>query len=426
MSGTVNRIAVLRAGMLLTITNIVAGVLGYAYQIMMGRLLSPAEFVAMNAILALGVFCASPLYAVVIVVAGQVAAVMAHNDTHFVRRLYLRSTRLLVAVWMVGLAILFAAMPYVEDYMRIPDQPSLWLFGAATGVGACVLVNGAFLQGLHRFAWLGGLGVVAAILRILASVWFVGHFDWGVRGALGGTLVSVLVVWLVGSAAIAVSIRAPSAGSCRSGHPFPLRELVPTILFAVAFAAMTQLDMVLVNHYFEPTTSSRFASAAILGKAVLYLPNGIAAAMFPMVAKNRSDVKSNSRILKQAMSAAVALCGAMVTVFCLFGEHIMWAMYGQRYEAAGGVLAQFSLAIFPMTIVVLVAHFLIALGRTFFSWLFFACAVMEVATIHFWHPNLGTVVGILGAYNTFLVLVGCCLLWLEMPPPDAHRSPPPL
>jgi len=122
------------------------------------------------------------------------------------------------------------------------------------------------------------------------------------------------------------------------------------------------------------------------------------------------------------MPAAIALCGSMVVIFCLFGEHIMWLMYGNRYEAAGSVLAQYSLAIFPMTIAVLVAHFLIALGRNLFSWFFFACAVLEVATIHFWHPSLGAVIGILGAFNTLLAVVGCCLVWREMDPPVGDRS----
>ena len=413
MGGPVNRSTVLRAGMLLTITNIVTGALNYAYQILMGRLLTPGEFVAMNAILALGVVCASPLYAIVMWVTGQVAAAMAYNDTQLVRRFYKRSTAVLVAVWIVGLAILFAVMPYVEGYMRITDRPSLWLFGVATGVGACVLVNGAFLQGLQRFAWLGGLGVLAAVLRIVVSVWFVVQFDWGVRGALGGTLLSVLLLWLMGSAAIAVSIRAPAEVRSRSVHPFVAKELVPMMLFAVAFAVMTQLDMVLVNHYFEPSTSSAFAPAAILGKAVLYLPNGIAAAMFPMIARNRSAAKPSGRILKQAMPAAIALCGCMVLVFFLFGEHVIGMMYGNRYEAAGSLLAPYSLALFPMAVVVLVAHFLIAQGKALFSWFFFACAVMEVATIHFWHPHLGAVVAVLGAYNTLLAIVGCGMLWLE-------------
>ena len=52
------------------------------------------------------------------------------------------------------------------------------------------------------------------------------------------------------------------------------------------FGVMTQADVILVKHHFPPGEAGLYASASIMGKAVMYLPTAIIMALFPMVAAN--------------------------------------------------------------------------------------------------------------------------------------------
>ena len=64
----------LRSGLLLTGLNLAAGGLGYVYQVLMGRLLTPADFALFTALMALAVICAAPLNALVMLLASCHAA----------------------------------------------------------------------------------------------------------------------------------------------------------------------------------------------------------------------------------------------------------------------------------------------------------------------------------------------------------------
>ena len=63
----------LRAGLWMSLAGVVGGALGYVFQVLMGRLLSPADFALFSAVMALGMFAASPLSALTMLVARQVA-----------------------------------------------------------------------------------------------------------------------------------------------------------------------------------------------------------------------------------------------------------------------------------------------------------------------------------------------------------------
>jgi O-antigen/teichoic acid export membrane protein len=62
--------------------------------------------------------------------------------------------------------------------------------------------------------------------------------------------------------------------------------LMNALLAVFAFTPLTQADMVLVNRYFPAQDAAGiYASAAVLGKAVMYIPGAIILALFPMVSE---------------------------------------------------------------------------------------------------------------------------------------------
>ena len=67
----------LRSGLWMSLAGVVGGGLGYVFQVLMGRLLSPADFALFSAVMALGMFAASPLSALTMLVARQVASLVS-------------------------------------------------------------------------------------------------------------------------------------------------------------------------------------------------------------------------------------------------------------------------------------------------------------------------------------------------------------
>ena len=116
----------LRAGSLLTVLTLATGFLGYAFQVLMGRVLFRDDFVVLNALMAVVMVLCSPLASLGLVLTRQVALVRASGDGGRVRILYRAASGRLLLACVAGLAAIFVGSPVVRQYLRIRDDESFW------------------------------------------------------------------------------------------------------------------------------------------------------------------------------------------------------------------------------------------------------------------------------------------------------------
>lgn len=404
----------LRAGLGMTIAGLVGGLLGYAFQVLIGRLLSPGEYALFSAVMALTMFASSPLGAVHMLIARRVASFRAHNQLALLRRLYWRASQWSALAGTVFLLVLLFFTPGIQSYLKSPTSGPVLIFGLLLALSALAVVNNSFFQGMQRFGWLAGTGIAGVSLKIVFSSLLIAA-GLGVGGALTGIVLSVFLVWLLG--ALVTTQHFHPQGNGNGGQlpadPFPRGTIVPVLIANIAFVAMTQLDMVLVNYYFQPEQAGLYAAASVLGKAVLYLPGGLVIALFPMVAENHAKGQASAQLLLQVVAVTASLCGAAAMVYWWLGPWLISLLYGPAYAGAGELLRWYGLATLPMTLVMVAEHFLIAKGRVLFAWLFLGVAPLQLLAIHLWHEDLLYVIAILGLSGAILMLLGFGTLWRE-------------
>lgn len=413
--GNVARLGVsrlLRAGFWLTVANVLTGLLGYAYQVLMGRMLSPVEFALFSAVMALSMFFSSPLGAVSMVISRRVSALRATDRFAVLRSLYWRAHRFLALGGLVFLLLLALLVGEAQAYLKSPTAAPIWIFGIFIAIGAFSLINGAFFQGMQRFGWLGGTGVWAVALKIVLSTALIA-LGFGVSGALTGVLLATVGAWLLGMLIIVQGLPNKVAPGHLPPAPFPLNAVLPVLIANIAFVAMTQLDMVLVNWYFPPEQAGLYAAASVLGKAVLYLPGGLVMALYPMVAENHAKDQGSAHILLQAVAVTASLCGVAALAYWLLGEWLIALLYGQNYAGAGELLRWYGFAILPMALVIVAENFLIAKGRVLFAWLFLGMAPVQILAIYLWHGQLWQVIAIMGCCGAILVVIGYSMMWRD-------------
>lgn len=400
-----------RASSMLTVATVVAGALGYVFQVLMARLLgsSYATFGAFNA---LSMLLMSPLGAIAILLVRRVAADAAHGAVGRVRRLYQRSLGGVVIAAAAVAVVTWAFLPEIQSYLRAQNAGSVWLLWTLTVVSAVAAINVAFLQGLQRFGWCACIASASVFLKIAASVPFVATFGWGLNGAIAGMCASAMIVALVTGAIMGKELHhATAEGASPAPDLFPAGAILPVVVASVALSMMTQLDMVLVNHYFDERSATHYAAASILGKIVLYLPGGIVGALLPLVSQRYARRESGVEELKQALLMTGVVCGAAAMFFAVAGRSIVQILYGPGYADAGVLLAVYGFAVLPITIIMVVENFMMATGRTLFAWLFLVICPIEVLAIHVWHPSLLAVIGVLGLCNGLMMAVGLAVVW---------------
>ena len=399
----------IQAGFWLTLANLMAGVLGYVYQVLIGRMLIPGEFALFSAVLALFVFFASPFNAMSQVILRRVSTLRGQGLQDTLRQLYAWTTLRLGIFVLLLLIVVVVFQQHLQGWLNTDLLLPVWFFFIIMAFNAYYLINNAFFQGIQRFDLLGILTLTSVLLKIILSVAFI-YWGFNITGALSGVSVSLVLSWFTGFVLLRQLLPPVKNKPAHIFDSFPIASTLPVLIANIAFAAMTQLDMVLVNNLFAANDAGAYAAASVLGKAVLYIPGGLVLALFPLVAEGHAQNKNSYPMLIQALLVSFLLCGFVALVYWLFADNIILLLYGEAYVGADVLLKWYGFAILPMALVLVAEYFMIAKGEVLFTWLFLAMSPIQIFLMLFWHDHLWQIIVIMGGCGTALLLTGFYML----------------
>jgi len=405
-----------KGGSVMTAACVLGGALGYVYQILMGRMLSPGEYALFTALMGLFAFFSSPIGALTMAVARHVSTLQVRDQRYAMWKLLrkLNGTIMLIAIVFAPLFYFF--IDVLRNYLKTQSLFPVYLFGMILLMSAPLAVVNGFLQGLKCFLFLGGSGTFGVISKIILSVIFL-ISGYGISGAIFGFFLSIVIAWIFCFGFVAMQIYVSQKDSAKNSSSantsLSLQGFYPILLANIAFAAMTQLDMVMVNHLFDSQTAGYYAAASVLGKAVLYLPGGVVSALFPIVAERSAKMESSAHLLFQAVFVILLFCTLASLLYFFFSDWIIHIFYGPNYSGASELLRWYGFAVLPIALVMVAEHYLIAKGKVFFAWLFLAFSPLQLFAIILWHQKVWMVLAIVGAFGTLTMFVGYGLLWRE-------------
>lgn len=386
------------------IATIGGGILGYVFQVLMGRMLSVADyglFATMMALLAVG---GVPLGTLSMVLSRRASGYWAKNQPAQIAAMFWWINR---RVFWIGLAAVLCALPFtpfLRDYAHLESLVPAWIFLILNFMVLFGPVNIAFLQAQQNFRWLAINGLVGHAFKIIFCVALV-YAGFKLNGALMGLILATMAIWFMTYLPLRSVVTQPISVDQPKDH-LSFKGAIPVLVANLSFAVMTQLDLLLVKHYFDPHQAGVYAAAAILGKAVMYLPGAITIAMFPMVAENESRSRSSAHLFLSAMVLTASLSGAGAVFYFLFADDIMTLFYGQKYQGAAELLKLYGFAMLPMALVMVAEHFLIAKGRVVFAYVMMIGIPFVLFATHTYHASLIDMVYILAAGGLGLAMVG--------------------
>lgn len=393
-----------KASGLMFISTIGGGVLGYVFQVLMGRLLSVADYGLFVTLIALLVVVGIPLGTLSMVVSRRASDYRAKNQPERIAAMFwwINQRVLWIALTAVLCALPFT--PFLRDYAHLESLVPAWIFLLLTFTVLFGPVNIAFLQAQQNFRWLAINGLAVHGFKVFFCVALV-YAGFKLNGALMGMVLATMATWVLTYLPLRSVVTQPIGVDQPKDH-LSFKGAMPVLIANLSFAVMTQLDILLVNHYFEPNQAGVYAAAAILGKAVMYLPGAIAIAMFPMVAENESRSQSSAHLFLNAMVLTAGLSGAGAVFYFLFADEIMTLFYGQKYPGAAELLKYYGFAMLPMTLVMVAEHFLIAKGRVIFAYVMMLGIPFVLFAAYTYHDHLIDMVYILGAGGWGMAMVG--------------------
>ncbi|MEK9164993.1 MAG: oligosaccharide flippase family protein, partial [Chloroflexota bacterium] len=260
------------------------------------------------------------------------------------------------------------------------------------------------LQGWQDFQGMSIAGLIGPVMRLTAGAGLV-WLGFGVSGALGGFLVAGLAA--AGFTAFLLARRLidvppqPPAVTLKELIQFSLQVAVA----ALAFAALTNTDVVFARHFFPAEQAGHYSAAATLGKIVLFLPGPVATLMFPKASARHAARASRTSMLRKSALATLGLSLVVVAIFVVWPVGITRLLYGSEYTEAGQWLSLYGLAMIGTALVNLLMFHYLAAREARFVGIMLCFAVGQVLLLAFAPANPLTYIAVVAGSAWGILLV---------------------
>lgn len=389
------------------------------YHWFMIRILTPTDYGHLNTLVA--------LFAVVSVPSGTVQTAVTRFFSSFkAQNQYQRAIELvwhfLLVMSVIGLSFFLLTVfgaSFISSFLQISSRGLVILFGVTLVFAMVIPVPWGGLQGLQKFGLLTlnlitnsglklGLGILFAVL------------GFGLWGAMGAITVSYIVTTFLALFLIGVSLRKEKAvadqevtlkKSLSSNLSEVYHYSFSAGLVLLCFMVLTNIDLVLVKHFFTPIEAGYYSIAQMVGKIILVLPVPIVTVMFPKLFSSEGREKGIPSTLIKSLSIAAVLCGGGILFCMLFPSSIVKILSGKAYLECAPLIGMFTvnMTFFSLTLILLYYH-LSTPGRWFLYPLVFFTLV-EIGLMILFHDTLIQVLRIVGIVAFCLFLVSFTLAY---------------
>lgn len=384
--------------MVLGALSLLAGLTSFGFQSAMGRMLGEGDFADLFAVLAVFAVLSVPsqlllpigtrITSLAVVARGRSAAL------EVLRRSLVRGGLVGLIAWIVVVATTGA----IELLLGTDNRAAVIWLGCAVAVGFVVPFTKALLTGLCAFLLLGASNLVDGALRAGIGIGLVA-LGFGVAGGMAASALSglfgVLLVAIAAPFIARATTEAPVAVPPESGG---MSAHVRVGLLALSLAILTNVDVLVVRHFFDDASASLYAASALVGRIVLFASLPAAQVVLPHIIRRAAAGEPLTRTFAVTAAFTVLISGGAALVIVVASEFIFQIIFADRYVPDPPLIWGYTLVGSLLALLTLLTYFHIGAG-TLRVWvvlvpLSIACAV----TLWLRHESLTAVAWTLDAF----------------------------
>ncbi len=318
-------------------------VFNYLFQFVAGRALTPADYGTFNALNSFLVVLAVPLSFLPLVYS-KLAVRLEPVGLGAIRELLARSLKVfsLVGIGIVLCGLLF--LPTVKWFFHHNYNLPFLIIYFHVFISLIMPIYWGSLQGLQRFT-IYGIGVgTAAFSRFAFAVILVWWLDGGINAALLAGVIAVCFEFAIALYGLRDIFSVPRI-QLPPGILQNMSGIALPLFFSNTFILVfTNSDLMLVEHFIPGDQAGYYATAAIIGRIALFVPNILAVVLFPAIAKSQIEGQDSNKVFWVSFGAAALIGGSIALVCTIAPELVITLMFSDKYIQAAAFLPLISLA----------------------------------------------------------------------------------
>lgn len=362
--------------------SLLANVFNYVFHIAMGRLLSPADYGELTALIALVTILWIPFSAFGLDLTrevGRLKGLKKEEEINFLIQKYLKVFAILGTIFFVALAII---SPFLLDFLKV-DEVNLLIILASVIFMAIGSVGAGIINGLQLF-W---KTVLPNLLNFSTKLLFgVILVIFGFK-VFGGAL-AVTFGALIYSIIVFVVLNKRFKGKSKS-YNFSLKENMIVLMLALfCINLMNNLDIILVKSLFDATSAGYYGAAAQIGKIIFFFTSSLTLVLVPISSEKKAKNENHYYFMLKTLGLGFLIGAVGIIFYWLFPALIIRLLYGSKYLGIESLIVVTGLAMLFFTMSNALIRYFLAVNRKKFVWILIAFVIIETYLIYFNSTNI--------------------------------------
>ena len=303
--------------------------------------------------------------------------------------------------------VFFLGGRHISLFIQLPQGP--WMSLVVLGIAASVFttLTMGILYGSQRFIEVSWDSFLSGFVKLLSG-WIFVLLGWGILGGMMGFVLG-FVVFLVMSA-FQTAHQFPFEKDRCPKHLLDRREIYnyffPTALCVFSLFALSNMDVILVKHFFSPSEAGHYSVAQIVGKIVLFLPSAVGVVMFPKIAEAQARGEGGVGILLRCLAVVAALCGAAFVFAVVFPDFILKVLTGQYHPESVGLVKWFAFSMSLYALVNIFGLYFLSLHKNGYIFALTVAVGLQAGGFWLFHESLVQILMILSVASALLMILG--------------------
>jgi O-antigen/teichoic acid export membrane protein len=318
----------LNGSIVLLVGSVFVSLANFGYNIGVARLLGPSDFSHAAAAVTILMLVSALTLSFQLVCAKLVA------KANSLERKAAVFQHLMKRAWAIGTALgafMLLANSLLTAYLRLSTHWIIILLAVGLAIYVPLGVKRGGLQGTCRFKGLAWNMAAEAIVKFVGAIVLI-EFGFGVLGAVAAISASVILAFCLPDSAGELRGR-----HARSTHSAPVGEARQAIVFFVGQVIISNIDILMVKHFFPPDQAGLYAAIALVGRLLYFGAWSIVSAMFPVSAESESE-KPASSLLAFPLLMVTGMSIVFVLILATFPTFVFEALFGSHFHTGLGGL----------------------------------------------------------------------------------------
>jgi len=392
--------------LIIFILTMVGNIANYFFQIIMGRMLDVDNFGVFNSLYSLYSIISIPVSVVLVVVSKYVSEnkVLSGNLNSLLRIFFFYVFIFLICYLSLGIAL----SGLIASYINVESKILVSFVIIAAGFGIILPVATGGLQGEKKFFAFGIVNLVFPLTKLFGSIIFV-LLGFELNGIILSLILGNIFAILLGLWFLKLDFK-PSPENINFKISVKALQFVwITFLVNVGMTVLTNIDIIIVKHYFTDETTGFYSVASILGKMILYISSSIVFVMFPFIAEASAKKDNVNKILKKAL-----LYGGGLSVLCAIGlniltKQVILILFGSKYLESAIYILPVSLWVIIISFINILTSYFLAINyaKLLSASLVIGCLI-SFLLFYFIHAEILQIIYVLAAVS-FGILITAIL-----------------